>query len=163
MSTPVSKPKRQKYNLGSIVAIPLPEGKYAFGKVYRDQKAIFDLVLDHIPEVSVVRQRSILFFHYGTDEGIKNGLWPVIGEEPFADLEDAWGPPKAMFYDRAENRWTMGGVPYVDHKGKEWVTTLEHVQGLEIMKVSPTVESFVRSIVNRLINGNHEEYKVRAS
>ena len=62
MSTPVSKPKRQKYNLGSIVAIPLPEGKYAFGKVYTDQMAIYDLVLDHIPEISKVLDKQILFF-----------------------------------------------------------------------------------------------------
>ena len=59
MSTTASKPKRQKYNLGSIVAIPLPDEKYAFGKVYRDQKAIYDLVLDHIPDVSVVLQKPI--------------------------------------------------------------------------------------------------------
>jgi len=163
MSTTASKPKRQKYNLGSIVAIPLPEGQYAFGKVYKDRKAIYDLVLDHIPEVSVVLDSSILFFHCGTDDGIKKGLWPVIGDQPFADPDDAWGPPKALFYDRAENRWPMGGVPYVDHKGKEWVTTIEHVQGLEYVSVDPTVDGFVRTIVNRLIKGNHEEYKVRAS
>jgi hypothetical protein len=163
MSTTASKSKRQKYNLGSIVAIPLPEGQFAFGKVYRDQMAIYDLVLDHIPEISKVLDKPILFFHDGTDDGIKKGLWPVIGEQPFVEPDDAWGPPKATCYNRAENRWTMFGLPRVNHKGEDWVATLEQVQGLEIMKISPTVESFVRSIVNRLIKGNHEEYKVRAS
>lgn len=164
MSTKQTKPKRQKYNLGSIIAIPLPEGKYAFAKVYRSANfAIYDLVIDYIPAVTDVLNKPIFFFHAGTDEAIKNGLWPVIGEQPFADPEDAWRPPKATCYRRATNEWTMGGIPRIDHKGQMWTATLEQVQGMEIMKVSPTVEGFVWTIVGRLIKGNHEEYKVRAS
>jgi hypothetical protein len=164
MSMKQTKPKRQKYNLGSIIAIPLPEGKFAFAKIYRDQDfAIFDLVLEHIPDATVVINTPILFFHAGTHDAIKKGLWPVIGEQPFAEQEEAWGPPKATCYRRATNEWTMGGIPRIDHKGQMWTATLEQVQGMEIMKVSPTVEGFVWTIVGRLINGNHEEYKVRAS
>lgn len=163
-SATLTKYKRQKYSLGSIVAIPLSDGRYAFSRVFKDcDFAIYDLVLDHIPDMSQVVQRPIAFFHAGTDQGIKKGLWPVIGEQPFANPEEAWGPPKATCYDRDENRWSMGGVPHINYKGKTWTATLEQVQGLEIMTVSPSIDGFVWVIEERLIKGQNEEYKVRTS
>ena len=57
----------------------------------------------------------------------------------------------------------MGGIPRVNYKGQTLKATLEQVQGLEIMFVDPMVEGFIRTIVDRLVKGNHEEYKVRAS
>jgi hypothetical protein len=158
-----TKPKRQKYNLGSIVAIPLPDGRYAFAKVFKNYGfAIYGLVLDHIPDASKVIHQPIVFFHSGTDDGIKKGLWPVIGEQPFADPEDAWAPPKATCYDWDENRWTMG-VPKISHKGQTLTATLEQVKGLDIFTFSPNPEGFAWVIDKRLIKGQNEEYKVRAS
>ena len=158
-----TKPKRQKYKLGSIVAIPLPDGRFAFGRVFRDfDFAIYRLVVDQIPDVSQVVHQPIAFFHSGTDDGIKKGLWPVIGELPFADPEEAWGPTKATCYRWSTNEWTMG-VPKISHKGETLTATLEQVQGLEIMKFSPNPEGFAWVIDERLVKGQHEEYKVRAS
>jgi len=103
-----------------------------------------------------------VFYQASTDQAIKNGEWPVIGTENFTDPESAWGPPQATCYVRETNEWTMGGIPRIDYKSEMHTATLEQVQGLDIMSVCHRPELLVKIIVDRLINGNHEQYKVRS-
>lgn len=157
----VPKPKKIKYLLGSIVAIPLKENKYAFAKTFKDgDLGIYDLISNSIPPLEDVLKRSISFYQYSTDTSIKNGEWPILGVEPFADGEEAWLPPMATCYDRERNVWTMG-KPRINFKDEGYFVSLKEVRGLDIFSVCVNPESMVRVIEDRLIKGNHDHYKVR--
>lgn len=161
--------EKQKRNVGDIVAIPLsggffkmPElnGKYAFAKVFNDYDfGFYDLLLDHIPEITKILERSIVFYQAGTDEGIENGTWKIIGHQAFDNEEGAWAPPRITYYDWNENRWTMG-EPYIYHKGKERKATPEEVQGLGFSGMAD-IDGFVRVVYERLIKGENRFYYVR--
>ncbi len=90
------KTAKQKPTLGAIVAIPLPDGRFAFAKIFENYDlGVYDLVSDKIEPVGNVIKRKTAFFQHATDSAIKSGEWPIIGEEPFPNEEAAWGPPRA--------------------------------------------------------------------
>jgi hypothetical protein len=157
----VSKTKKIKYLLGSIVAIPIKEKKYAFAKTFKDgDLGVYDLISKEILSLEDVLKRPISFYQYCTDTAIKNGHWPILGVEPFADEEEAWLPPMATCYDRETNQWTMG-KPRINFKDEGYFVSLKEVRGLDIFSVCVHPESMVRVIEDRLIKGNHDNYKVK--
>ena len=159
----MAKPSKQKYTLGSVVAIPLPDGKFAYAKLFKDHTfGVYDLVSSKLLPVSDVIRNRFSFYQSSTDVAIKSGEWPVIGTESFIDENSAWPPPQATCYLRETNEWTMGGIPRVDHKGQMRVATLDEVRGLDILSACHLPELLVERIVDRLVNGNHDEYKVRS-
>jgi Immunity protein 26 len=156
----VSKTKKIKYMLGSIVAIPIKENKYAFAKTFKDGNlGVYDLISNAILPLEDVLKHPISFYQYGTDTAIKNGEWPILGVEPFADGDEAWLPPMATWYHRETNEWTTG-KPRIHYKGEGYFVSLKEVRGLDIFSVS-NPEGIVRVIEDRLISGNHEDYKVK--
>lgn len=159
----MAKASKQKYTLGSIIGIPLPDGRFAYVKVFNDSTfGIYDLLSNALlPIVDVIRNR-FSFYQASTDVAIKSGEWPVIGAEPFADEDSAWPPPQATCYVRETNEWTMGEIPRLNDRGQMRVATLDEVRGLDIMSVCHRPELLVKIIVDRLVNGNHDQYKVRS-
>jgi hypothetical protein len=159
----MAKASRQKYTLGSIIAVPLPDGGFAYIKVFKDHTfGVYDIVSKNLLHITDVIRNNFSFYQSSTDVAIKSGEWPVIGAESFANEESAWCPPQATCYVRETNEWTMGGIPRVDERGQMRVATLDEVRGLDIMSVCHRPELLVKIIVDRLINGNHDEYKVRS-
>lgn len=154
---------KQKYIVGSIIAIPLPDDLFAYVKAFNDSDfGVYDVVSKEILSASEVVANPIVFHQASTDQAIKSGQWSVIGREIFSDSDSAWGPPQATCYVRETNEWTMGGVPRINHKGEMRIATLNDVQGMDIMSVCHRPELLVKVIVDRLINGKHEQYKVRS-
>ena len=159
----MAKSSKQKYTLGSVMAIPLPDGRFAYAKAFNDSTfGIYDLVSNGLLPIADVIHNRFSFYQASTDVAIKSGEWTVIGAEPFADEDSTWPPPQATCYVRETNEWTMGGIPRVDQRGQMRVATLDEVRGLDIMSVCHRPELLVERIVDRLINGNHDEYKVRS-
>lgn len=159
----MARAAKQKYVVGSIIAIPLTNGKFAYAKIFNGTDfGVYGIISDGILPLSSVISSSIVIYQSSTDSAIKTGEWKVIGEEPFIDPESAWAPPQATFYVRETNEWTVFGKPHIYHKGKERMATLEEVRGLDIMSVCHRPELLVEIIIDRVINGNHEEYKVRS-
>ena len=151
-----------QHTAGTIVAIPLPNGEFGYGRLFHDPwLGLYEFVSPTIERVEVVASHPISFFNSINDQAIQNGLWPIIGERPFSSVEDSWPPPQATMYSRNSNRWTMGGVPRMTHKGITRTATLEQVCGLDIATANPRPEGVARTIVDRLIHGNHAKYKVR--
>ena len=154
---------KKKYAIGSVIAIPLPDGKFAFAKMHRGGDfGIYDVLSNKILDIKDIICNSILFFKSATDVAIKNGEWPVIGVDPFLTPESEWAPPQATCYIRETNEWTMGNIPRIEYKGEMRIATLDEVRGLDILSVSHRPELLVKVIIDRLINGNHENYKVRS-
>ncbi len=159
----MAKATKQKYIVGSVIAIPLGSGKFAYAKVFNGADfGIYDIISIEILQLSEVVSHKIVIYQASTDSAIKSGEWKVIGEESFADPESAWVPPQATFYVRETDEWTVFGKPHITHKGKTRMATLEEVRGLDIKSVCHRPELLVEIIIDRVINGNHEAYKVRS-
>ena len=84
--------KRKKIKLGDIFSIPLPNGMYAFGRLYKEytlaiykEKSKYN---NKIPE-----NKKYDFFVGVYSDILTNGKWTVIGNIPFAHDDDAWRPP----------------------------------------------------------------------
>ena len=54
--------RKQKYKVGQIVAIPLPDGRFAYGKVFNDfDIGVFDFVSDQMEPAERVVDNKFLF------------------------------------------------------------------------------------------------------
>jgi len=151
-------PKRQKYKVGQIVAIPLPNQKFAYAKVFNGfDLGVYDLLSEKIEPVERVVKNKFSYFNSVTDKAIKGGTFLVIGEQPFPDEESAWAPPMAT--------GVFPGDPDMDalqivHKGIARRATPKEAAGMDIRDFSPRPEIFVRDVVDRLVNGNHQKYRI---
>lgn len=153
--------KRIKYNLGSIVAIPLSNGQFAYAKVHKNETlGVYDIISSEVLQVDEVVRKGFVFHQPCTDSAIKNGDWPVVGVDPFLNEEAAWPPPLATCYVKESNEWTMGGIPRVSFKGGMHIASLEEVQGLWILSASNRPEVFIRLIEDVMMRKNGDYYKV---
>ncbi len=73
-----------KQKPGDVIAIPLPDGNYAYGKLFNDASiGIYDLISENVIQFEKVTIQPIDFFSGVFDTAIKNGTWEKIGHEPF--------------------------------------------------------------------------------
>lgn len=83
---------KQIRKLGNVYAIPLPDGKYAYGRQYKDpcigiSKFISNKIIKK-PDFS-----EIDFFVGVYNDVLTSGIWPKVCNYPFESEEEAWGPP----------------------------------------------------------------------
>jgi len=148
---------RQKYKVGQIVAIPLPDGRFAYGKVFKDfDIGIYDFLSDDIEPIDGVVNREFLFHNAVTDRAITGGAFIVIGEQPFPDEESAWAAPMATGIFPGD---PGVGVLHIAHKGEMWPATPEQAAGMDIRDFSQEPELFVELVVDRLVNRNQRGYR----
>jgi hypothetical protein len=152
--------KKVKYKVGAIVAVPLTGGRFAYAKVHNDLDfGVYDFVSKGIVPVADVLKHEIAFFQAATDESIKSGEWPIVGEEVFPDEEAAWGPPKAVVFPP--------GAPLesaslkIRHKDVLRRATPAEVRGLDFGTFAQRPELFVDILVDRLIHRKHDQYRVK--
>lgn len=152
--------KRHKYKVGHIVAIPLPDGRFAFAKVFNDHDfGVYGLVSEKIEPVEKIVEHQIVFFKAATDSAVISGEWPIVGEEPFPDEESAWAPPQAAGNLPQDNLGVPSPMRY--HKGKMKSARIEDLTGLDRFAFSQRPELFIEVLVDRLIKGNHFKYRVQ--
>ena len=102
---------------GTIVAIPLTDGRFAFAKVFADSMlGVYDWVSPSMPPLAQVLGQAFAFHQATTLSAITRGDWPTLGFEPFRCEDDAWAPPLATCYARETGKWTMG-EPKLYHRG----------------------------------------------
>jgi len=150
--------KRQKYKVGQIVAIPLPDHRFAYAKVFNGfDLGVYDFLTDEIEPVERVVKHKFLYFNAVTDRAIKGGTFLVIGEQPFPDEESAWAPPMATGVFPGNPRV---GVLHIVHKGTMRGATPQEAAGLDVRDFSHRPDLFVTDIVDRLVKGNNRKYRV---
>ena len=151
---------KQKYKVGQIVAIPLPNGKFAYAKVFNDlDLGVYDFLSDKIEPLERVVKKKFLYFSGVTDRAIKGGTFLVIGDQQFLDEESAWAPPMASgVFPGDSDMDTL----HIDHKGVSLKATPAQAAGLDIRSFSPQPEVFVRRVIDRIVNGNNQKYRVKA-
>lgn len=149
--------KKQKYKVGQIVAIPLPDKRFAYGKVFNDfDIGVYDFLSDEMEPVERVVKKKFLFYNAVTDRAIKSGAFIVIGEQPFPDEESAWAAPMATGVFPED---PGVGVLHIAHKGEMWGATPEEAAGMDVRDFSQEPELFVELVVDRLVNRNHRSYR----
>jgi hypothetical protein len=160
MPTRTTGVHRQKPKLGDVVAIPLPDGRRAFARIYRSHElGVFPQLSNQVPSMDEFKRQEVAFFVAGTDQAIKSGDWPVVATWPFASSNDAWAPPKATWYLRDLKQWTTGS-PKITHRDEVVPASEEQVIGLDIASFCQTPDLILKTLVDRLVLGNHEPYVV---
>jgi hypothetical protein len=157
MATSKEQLKRQKYKVGQIVAIPLPDKRFAYGKVFNDlDVGVYDLLSAEIEPVERVVRTKILFYNAVTDRAIKNGAFIVIGEQLFPDEESAWAPAMAMGIFPEDH---SVGMLHIAHRGSFVAATPDQAAGLDIRVFCQEPELFVELVIDRLVDRNNRKYR----
>ena len=115
--------KRQREKVGNLYAIPLPDGKFGFGRLYRDGAIA---IYKHIGQsVDDAPQSEEYQFIVGVYKNVLTcGEWPVIESRPFENEEEAWPPPTFI--------WDVGTGRYNQYyKGEITSSTKAACKGLE--------------------------------
>jgi len=78
--------------IGDIFQVPLPDGRFAYGKVFRDASVgIYETIFNTPASVPI---KSAFVFIVGLyADVLKSGTWPIVGHEPFASADEEWPPP----------------------------------------------------------------------
>lgn len=119
--------KRRRIKLGDVYAIPLPNGKYAFGRVFKD--AGFG-VYEHIGEsMGNSPENENYQFNVGLYKHVlKSGEWTFIENRPFKNEEEAFPPPMCIIDQ-------ISGKYKIYYKGEIRKATKSECEGLEIAAV----------------------------
>lgn len=109
---------------GDVFEIPLPDGRFAYGRVYDDAGvAIYKVVFTESGSPPIGTREFL--FHVGLYRDVlKSGEWPVVGKDPFVNGESSWPPPKFIL-DK------IGGGYSIYHKGEIRPSSKEECSGLE--------------------------------
>jgi hypothetical protein len=129
-------------SLGDIVAIPLPNGQFAHGRIHRNAIGIYEGLSDELGSVEdFLEIKPKRFFYYmsmpGSGRYQKN--WRFIGHVPFAPDADTEAPPM-----HARDDFGLSGTR-IYHKGSFRRATEDEVRGLQIYKIysPPALERYL--------------------
>ena len=101
---------RQRIKLGDIFAIPLPDGKYSFGRLMKETElAIYEGKYKSIKDFDKTQKYSFIVGVYRNV--LTDGKWPIINNVPFETEEEAWSPPSCTIDQ-------ITGELRIYHKGK---------------------------------------------
>jgi len=83
-----TRTKRQIVKTGDVVAIPLWNNKWMYGRQYKVSTGFYDLPTDEcIKDVEILRERKVLFYQGVYVRVLSSGRWPKIGKLPLTEIE----------------------------------------------------------------------------
>lgn len=87
--------KKKRIKIGDVYAIPLPNDKFAFGRIFLDAGIAF---YTHIGETKndLLKNEEYKFIVGIYDYVLKSGIWDVVANRPFLRKEEAWPPPACI-------------------------------------------------------------------
>ena len=114
---------RRRMRLGDVYAIPLPNGKYAFGRTFKDANiAIYQYIGNAISDLPKTEEYQFTVGVY--KDVLKSGKWPFVENRPFESDEEAWPPPEYVFD-------SISGKYSIYHKGEFRASSKSECEGLE--------------------------------
>ncbi|MCA0984274.1 immunity 26/phosphotriesterase HocA family protein [Halobacillus yeomjeoni] len=120
-------PKRQRIKTGDVLAIPLPDDTFAFGKIFNDAGiGIYKYIGKDYNDLPQKEEFQFIVGVY--DDVVKSGEWPKVDYRPFEDEESAWSPPSCIF-----DVISKGSSIY--HKGEIYDSTEDECEGLEVAAI----------------------------
>ena len=127
--------------IGDIFEIALPDGRFAYGKVFRDASVgIYATVFDSPTRPPVRSDFAFVVGLYGDVLG--NGGWSIIGHEPFETADAEWPPPNSI-------QDPISGEYSRYHKGVITPASETECRGLE-----PAAVWHADHIIRRIIDNN---------
>jgi hypothetical protein len=131
---------RTKVHVGDIVAIPLPSGRFAFGRILKDASIGVFRYLAASYDAPPPTETKYLFIVGVYEDVLKSGEWQIVKPAPFEHEEDAWPPPNVI-------RDPISGRYSIYHKGQIRPALAEECENLE-----PAAVWDKEHIVNRIVN-----------
>ena len=118
------KRRKRRLRLGDIYEIPLPNGKNAYGRLYKEcTLAIYNKLCNSFSELPL--NEDYKFFVGVYKDLLQDGLWPIVGFRGFQNEKDAWPPPQCVV-----DALTGEGSLY--YKGEIIPCSYEECRNLEI-------------------------------
>lgn len=123
----MSAEKRLRYRLGIVYAIPLPNGKFGFGRTMEDAGFA---VYKHIGEsqIDTPNTEEYQFIVGVYRQSLRSSGWVVIENRLFNSDEDPFPPPQCIV-DK------ISGQYQIYHRGEMRNASQEECEGLEIAAV----------------------------
>ncbi|SFA99158.1 MULTISPECIES: Imm26 family immunity protein [unclassified Bacillus (in: firmicutes)] len=119
--------KRKRKKIRDIYAIPLPNGKYAFGRIFKDAGiGIYNHIVENIEDIPMTEEYQFIVDEY--EYVIKSGDWILLENRSFLNEEDAYPPPTCIID-------SISGEYSIYHKGEIRSATKSECEGLEISAV----------------------------
>ena len=86
---------KKRLKLGDIYEIPLPNGKKAYGRLFKEYTlAIYEKICSSIDELP--NTEDYQFFVGVYKDLLQDGEWKIVGNRKFENDEDAWAPPRCI-------------------------------------------------------------------
>jgi hypothetical protein len=131
---------------GAVVQIALPNGKYAYGRIYEDAGIGIYRQLSDVPKKPPLGSHDFQFIVGVYNDVLTSGKCLIIGEDPFIKGEDPWPPPRSIIDP-------ISGACSIYHHGKIRSALPEECDGLEIAAVW-----HLDHIVDRIIHGTESRF-----
>jgi hypothetical protein len=129
-----------------VVQIELPNGRYAYGRVYDEAGlGIYSQMTDE-PHKPPIGSRDFQFIVGVYNKVLTSGKWPTVGEDPFGEKEDPWPPPRCIID-------SISGEYSIYHHGKTRPASADECQHLEVTAVWDGDH-----IIDRILHGNESKY-----
>jgi hypothetical protein len=84
---------KKKVKVGDVFQVPLPDGRFAYGRVYKDASVGIYRHLTDEPFQPPIGSRDFLFTVGLYKDILESGKWPIVGFDAFDESESAWPPP----------------------------------------------------------------------
>ena len=119
--------RKRRLKLGDIYEIPLPNGKNAYGRLFKEcTLAIYKKIYSTIAELP--DEEEYQFFVSVYKDLLQDGEWKAVGDRKFKNEDDAWTPPRCVI-----DAITQKGSLY--YKGQIVPCSYEECKDLEIVAV----------------------------
>ena len=132
--------------MGDVFEIPLPNGKFAYGRVYDDAGVGIYSQVSEKPDNPPIGSREFMFNVGMYEDILKTGEWKIVGSDPFLDGESEFPPPSYI-------KDVISGEFSIYHRGEITDSSEEECRGLEETAVWDS-HHIIERIMNRL-NASH--------
>jgi hypothetical protein len=114
----------KRIRLGDVLAIPLNDGRFAFGRVLKDACIGIYRYVAIAKDAPPPLDTQYLFIVGVYRDVLTSGQWPVVARAPFGNEEEAWPPPNVV-------RDPIDGTCSIYHHGQMRPASLAECDGLE--------------------------------
>lgn len=137
----MQRKNRKRIKIGDVYAIPLPNKRYGFGRVFNDGGfGIYEHIGENINDTPISESYQFTVGVYRL--ALKSGEWTVVENRPFSHVDDSFPPPMCIID-------SISGEYSIYHKGEIRKATKSECEGLEVAAVWDA-----NHIVDRIMGDN---------
>jgi hypothetical protein len=141
--------KKKKIQLGDIYQIPLPDGNYAYGRIFKDACIAIYKQLTTTPK-QIPEKEEYQFIVGVYEDVLKSGKWEIVDNRPFVKSDEAWPPPMCII-DMISGKYS------IYHKGE-----IKEATEWQCMKLEEAAVWDAHHIIDRIIGKDTWHKRMRA-